>query len=98
MKLDRLFVWSLKLSGYLLISPVFFIIGLVRLTYYGKRLVRSIQAALICPNCREEIPLVGMWRCRCGYQYTGHLLRPCPVCGGVPMLARCLHCGVTRMI
>jgi hypothetical protein len=49
-----------------------------------------------CRNCGAAISLVGLWQCKCGYTYQGHLLRSCPVCDGVPRMARCFECGVTE--
>jgi hypothetical protein len=51
---------------------------------------------IACRNCGSAISLVGIWRCRCGYTYKGHLLRSCPVCDALPGMARCFRCGVTE--
>jgi hypothetical protein len=56
----------------------------------------SYRYQILCRNCGSAISLVGIWRCRCGYTYKGHLLRPCPVCDALPRMARCFRCGLTE--
>ena len=57
----------------------------------------AMSPAIIC-ECRVEVPLVGFWRCSCGFTYRGHLLRMCPVCGTIPCVVRCYRCGVTTKL
>jgi len=53
---------------------------------------------IACVNCHEPVWLVGLWRCRCGFTYKGHLLRVCPVCDSLPAVVRCYECGVTTKL
>ena len=53
---------------------------------------------IVCHNCGESISLVGIWRCRCGWQYKGHLLRACPICDTLPRMVRCYNCGITEKL
>lgn len=92
------FIDLLKLLGWILLWPVLLIVALLRAFRYIKRLLRSVQSSIWCFHCGQNIPLLGMWRCKCGYQYAGHLLKPCPNCGAIPRLVRCPHCGVTRTL
>ena len=56
----------------------------------------AYSTELACPHCLAKISLIGMWRCGCGYTYTGHLLRRCPICRTMPRIVRCFSCGVSR--
>jgi hypothetical protein len=85
-------------SRWLLVSPVLLIRFLVRSFRFGGFWVMSYRHEIICRNCGAAISLVGIWRCRCGYTYKGHLLRPCPVCDALPRMARCFRCGVTEKL
>ena len=58
--------------------------------------VMAYRHEFLCRNCGSVVSLVGIWRCRCGYTYRGHLLRSCPVCESLPRMARCFHCGITE--
>jgi hypothetical protein len=58
----------------------------------------SYRHEILCRNCGVAISLVGIWKCRCGYTYKGHLLRSCPVCDSLPRMARCFECGVTEKL
>jgi hypothetical protein len=81
---------------WLVVSPIL----LVRLILHAFRQfdfwAMSYRHEIVCRNCGGGISLVGIWRCRCGYTYKGHLLRPCPVCDALPRMARCFQCGVTK--
>jgi len=65
---------------------------------YLHTLKRAITTSLVCSNCEQSVPLVGMWRCECGFTYKGHLMRPCPICHRVPKVARCFNCGITMQL
>jgi hypothetical protein len=82
---------------WVLASPVLFLFALVRLRRHWQAL-RVAQALSIPCECGEDISLVGLWRCSCGYTYRGHLYTECPVCGTTPLVARCYRCGVTTTL
>lgn len=83
---------------FVLASPILFI----RFVLWCVRRYRfwrvSYSPSLVCRNCNATIWLVGIWRCRCGYTYQGHLLRECRVCHGWPVMARCFECGLTEKL
>jgi hypothetical protein len=59
----------------------------------------AFATSVQCPECREEISLVGTWRCRTdGFTYSGHALASCKICNSRPSFVRCLSCGVTKKI
>lgn len=83
---------------WLLVSPILvgrFIVHTVRWVDFWATAYRH---EILCRNCGTAISLVGIWRCKCGYTYKGHLLRTCPVCGALPRMARCFRCGVTEKL
>jgi hypothetical protein len=79
-------------------SPIYFVLWLRRLCHESHFWHIAYTPAITCTICRSSISLVGMWRCRCGYTYQGHLLRACPVCQSVPRMARCFACGATEKL
>jgi hypothetical protein len=74
----------------------------IRALFRGRRRLLlaelAVAGAAACRTCGHRIPLVGFWRCRCGYTYQGHLLRYCPVCGSFPHMVRCYRCGATESV
>jgi hypothetical protein len=83
---------------WLLVSPILlvrFVIGTFRRADFWAT---SYRHQILCRNCGTAVSLVGIWRCRCGYAYKGHLLRPCPVCDALPRMARCFNCGITEKL
>ena len=83
---------------YILAAPIYLISGLWKLPKQVRRLSLAVQAKVKCQICSEDVPLVGMWRCPCGFQYQGHLIQTCPNCGRTPSMARCWNCGATVML
>jgi hypothetical protein len=88
----------LIIMAYILALPFLAVWAVGRLIKYLRRLKSSVSPALNCDNCHRPIALVGMWACQCGFTYTGHLMRPCPICYRVPKVARCYHCNVTTKL
>ena len=88
----------LILLAYILALPFLAVWAVIRLVKYIGLLKRSVAPALDCNNCHRPIALVGMWACQCGFTYTGHLLRPCPICHRVPRVVRCHRCNVTTKV
>ena len=83
---------------FLFASPILlakFIMRIIRAVEFWSTAYRH---EIPCRNCRNAISLVGIWRCKCGYTYKGHLLRACPVCDAVPRMARCFRCGTTEKL
>jgi hypothetical protein len=83
---------------WLLATPVLLIKLAVTVLRRWKFYRVAYTPRLTCRNCRSVISLVGLWRCSCGYTYTGHVLRVCPVCGALPAMVRCSVCGVTEVM
>ncbi len=93
-KLKRLL---LDLLLFLMASPIL----LLQVLRRGGKNVRffalASSASLFC-ECGEEMSLVGLWKCPCGFTYRGHLVTVCPVCEAVPKVVRCYGCGVTTRL
>lgn len=90
--------FALDLVLWLLASPILAIEGLDRLARRGDFWLLSYSPSLDCRNCGAAVSLVGLWRCRCGYTYRGHLIRECPVCFSLPRVVRCIACGLTEKL
>ncbi len=88
--------WDIALL--ILASPVYLLIGAMRLARAVRFVRISSQESIACPTCGETILLVGFWRCNCGFTYRGHLVRLCPVCRTLPDVIRCEHCEATERI
>jgi hypothetical protein len=82
---------------FLMASPILLLQALRR----GRKKVRffalASRTSLFC-ECGEEMSLVGLWKCPCGFTYRGHLVTVCPVCEAVPKVVRCYACGVTTRL
>jgi hypothetical protein len=93
-KLKRLLLDALL---FLLASPIF----LLQALRCGRKQVRFFALAsrqsLFC-ECGEEISLVGLWKCPCGFTYRGHLVTVCPVCEALPKVVRWYVCCVTTRL
>ncbi len=83
---------------WLIASPILFVRALYRLWGRWKFWRMAYTLRIVCRNCRGTIWLVGQWRCACGFEYRGHLLRACSVCGALPRMVRCYACGVTTKL
>ena len=83
---------------WLLATPIFCLGAAARLLRRRRFWAVSYRATLLCRTCGASISLLGLWHCRCGYTYRGHLLRACPVCSGLPRMARCFACGATELL
>jgi len=57
----------------------------------------AVRTGIQC-RCGDMISLLGIWQCRCGFQYRGHLLRTCPVCYAIPRIVRCYACMLTTKL
>jgi hypothetical protein len=90
--------WQWNLALFILASPILAVRGTVRLVRRARLLYQAARPTMPCGTCGEEISLVGLWRCRCGYTYQGHVLRYCPVCGAFPLMVRCYQCGTTERV
>lgn len=88
---------ALDLALLVLASPVYTALAIRRLIR-NYRFMRMASAASIHCACGADLSLVGLWRCSCRFTYAGHLLRVCPVCGTLPCIIRCYHCGVTTKL
>lgn len=81
-----------------LASPILLVRFIARIVRYIEFWSMAYRHEIFCRNCGSAISLVGIWRCKCGYTYKGHLLRACGVCGTVPRMARCFCCGTTEKL
>ena len=85
-------------AAYVLALPFLTVWAVIRVVRYFRVLRRSVAPTLTCGTCHNQITLVGLWQCECGYTYQGHLLGPCPICHRVPKVARCYHCNATTKL
>ena len=83
---------------WILVSPLRFLAWIVRMIKSLAFWRMAYAPEIRCRNCGASISLVGIWECRCQYTYRGHLLRECPICGSLPRMVRCFHCGVTERL
>lgn len=85
-----------EIVRWLIVIPIllfrFILVGFGRFDFW----VTAYRHEIVCRNCNSAISLVGIWRCRCGYTYRGHLMRSCPVCDAMPRMVRCFQCGTTE--
>jgi len=82
---------------YALASPILLALAVRRWWERYQFMRVATQPSIIC-ECGAPVTLVGVWRCSCRFTYAGHLLRRCPVCGTVPCIVRCYHCGLTTKL
>lgn len=82
---------------WLLSVPTIFLKGLMAAYGYYRFLRMAARPSIPC-SCGQAISLVGIWQCRCGFTYRGHLLRLCPTCWTIPYVARCYACGLTKKL
>ena len=85
--------WWWDAALLLVASPVYAVVAGARLLRQAKLVRIMVQRAMRCRTCDDEVSLIGFWRCGCGFTYRGHLLQLCPICGTLPQLIRCEHCG-----
>ena len=90
--------WQRDLTLLALASPILAARGTMRMIRRVQLLRLALQPVLACRTCGSAISLVGQWRCACGFEYRGHVLRACPICGSFPRVARCYQCGTTETI
>jgi len=83
---------------WVLASPILLARFVVRTIGWTDFWSTAYRHEIICGNCDAAISLVGIWRCKCGYTYKGHLLRMCPVCDSLPRMVRCFRCGITEKL
>ena len=88
----------LDIAIWLLMSPILLVRSIFRAFRWLDFWTLAYKPEIPCRNCGGAISLVGIWRCRCGYTYKGHLLRTCPVCDATPSMVRCIQCGVTEKL
>ena len=53
---------------------------------------------LHCRFCENEIPLLGSWKCECGYTRPGNYYGRCPKCLWHPSYIDCPSCGFTMYV
>lgn len=87
-----------ELAAWMLALPVFCVRALMRLYKLTQFWSIAYRAVILCPTCGANVSLVGIWECRCGYTYRGHVLRECPVCHSLPRMVRCFSCGSTETL
>ncbi len=88
---------SVDVAIVLLASPIYGVLAVRRLIRKW-RFLRIASATSIRCECGMEVPLVGLWRCGCGFVARSHLLTVCPSCHSVPSRIRCFRCGVTTKL
>ena len=50
---------------------------------------------LVCRFCGNTIPLLGAWKCECGFSRPGNYFGRCPNCGRYPRFIDCPACRFT---
>ncbi len=50
---------------------------------------------LVCRFCGHSIPLLGAWKCNCGFSRPGNYYGRCPQCTGHPKYIDCPSCTFT---
>lgn len=60
-----------------------------------KRYRELSTEVLICRFCGHPIPLLGSWRCECGYSRPGNYFGRCPGCMRYPRYIDCPACRFT---
>jgi hypothetical protein len=90
--------WVLIVIAWALALPLFCLRSVLVLIKRRRFWSIAYRASIPCPTCDATISLVGIWQCRCGYTYRGHLLRECPVCHSLPRMVRCFSCGTTKLL
>ena len=90
--------WQRDLTLFALASPILVARGVMRLIRRFQLLRLAVQPVLACRTCGSANSFLNQWRCACGFEYRGHLLRPCPVCGSFPRVLRCFQCGTTNLL
>src|SRR5689334_13134376 len=91
----RKFLWDLTI--FLLASPMLAIVTLRRAIRKLRFFLAASRIEVTC-ECGAAVALVGVWKCGCGFTYSGHLLTICPVCASVPCVVRCYRCGITTKL
>ena len=86
-----------ELALFLLASPVMLCLAIRRGLKQLRFFAVASRTQIFC-ECGEEVALVGLWKCSCGFTYRGHLVTLCPVCASLPKVVRCYQCGVTRRL
>ena len=84
--------------AYILALPFLIVWGIEQAIRYCFALACSVSPTIVCCGCGQDVVLLGVWQCQCGFTYRGHLLRPCPVCDRVPLAARCPNCRATTIL
>ena len=84
---------------FVLASPILLIKSISRAVKRYRFLRISYASSIRCA-CGQQIQLLGMWRCSCGFTYRGHVLRVCanPNCRVLPAMVRCFSCGTTELL
>ena len=90
--------WKRDAILWVLASPILAIMAIVRSVRAAHILRLAMQPEFPCRTCGNQIALVGMWRCACGFCYQGHLLRFCPICKTFPQVVRCYRCNATEKV
>lgn len=90
--------WLTDFILWVLASPILLMKTVIRFWHRSQFWRVAYAVNMPCRHCGQSISLVGMWRCACGYTYTGHVLRHCPVCGALPRMIRCFVCGNTELL
>ena len=84
-----------QIVRWLIVGPILLARFILRAFQWFDFWAVAYRHDISCRNCGSAISLVGIWRCRCGYTYKGHVLRSC-VCGSLPRMVRCFQCGITQ--
>jgi len=61
----------------------------------SKRYRELTSDVLVCRFCGNTIPLLGAWRCECGYSRPGNYFARCPKCMRYPRSIDCPACRFT---
>jgi len=68
------------------------------MAFGGVRKRQLARDTVTCRFCSHEIPLLGAWKCECGYRRPGNYFGRCPKCLWHPTYLDCPSCGFTMYV
>lgn len=90
----------LHIDGLTTISSILLVAHLITVRFVSQWLQEKLIRDVACPGCGNEIDLIGIYRCACGYQSPNNrsALSPCEHCGKTFEMLRCDCCGTSLIL